>query len=79
LSPTKKELEEERGEGLSKISNDNLKKFDTMMRMSFGLPSCQDIYPQYEATPLEKSIGLTERFFGRRPRYYNIMNKTLKK
>lgn len=79
MSPAKKEQEEERSGGLAKISKDNLKKFQSMMTQSFGLRSGQDMYPQYEATPLEKSIGLTERFFGRRPRYYNIMNKSFKK
>lgn len=50
-----------------------------IMSCSFGLNSSADIYPQYEATGLERNIGITDRFFGRKPRYFNIMNKSVKK
>jgi len=50
-----------------------------IMTHSFGLNSTADIYPQYEATGLEKSIAITDNFFGRKRRYFNIMNKSVKK
>ena len=74
LSLTKVNQEEK-----AKISIDNLKYFEMIMTNSFGLNSSLDIYPQYEVTPLEKSIGITDRFFGKRPKYFNIMNKTFKR
>ena len=80
ISPTKQKLRQDSAtDALAVIAKANLRKFDDMLTETFGLRSGKDIYPQYEATPLERSIGITERFFGRKPQYYNIMNKTLKK
>lgn len=70
-SPSKKS----RPVALETISKDNLQRFEQVMTRTFGVGASGDIYPQYQATPLEKSIGITERFFGRKARYYNIMNK----
>jgi len=78
ISPMKKERQEGPA-APQNISKTNQMKFESMMTQSFGLQTCQDIYPQFQATPLERSIGITEGFFGRKPRYYNIMNKSLNK
>ena len=65
--------------GTPKSSMDNFKKFELIMTCSFGLNSSSDIYPRYEPTGIEKSIAITDRFFGTKPRYFNIMNRSVKK